>query len=103
MDIWCDRLPTICSLDAADGNEAADFCQLFVSTEVVTDVVEMNLTVSDGIGILYQEENADGSTASRTKNLATFTFSALACSFQSTQSAQMENVDARELINETFA
>ncbi|MNF76064.1 hypothetical protein D3C85_1442840 [compost metagenome] len=88
-------LPTVDLGDSCDAGIGADFLQLFLSGEVVANIVEVNLTVLQSVRVLHQQGYSNGSPAATSKNLTTlstgqFTGGALI-------SSQMEHIDAGKL------
>ncbi|MNJ67967.1 hypothetical protein D3C77_641790 [compost metagenome] len=78
----------------------SDFLQLVVAAEIVANVMEVDLPVSQRLGIFDQQRDGDRRAAATTKYLAPFFPRGFAT--RALVAAQMKHIEARELISQAL-
>ncbi|MDT4858645.1 hypothetical protein FQZ97_931240 [compost metagenome] len=88
-------------LDTCNTAKACDFLQLFLTAEIVTNVMEIDLATGLCVRVLNQQGDGNRSAAAAAKYLATFLAGGFATG--ALVAAQMEHIEAGELIDQALA
>src|ERR1035437_4591778 len=100
MLIRYNALPAIRGSDPRNASKIHDLLKLFLTVQVVADVVDKNLSLFLGLRILDQEGDSDGGAATTAEDLPTFTARGFALG--ALIASQMEDMNTGEFFGQAL-
>ena len=101
VGIGRDGGPSVGGMDALNAAEVLDPGEFVLAGEVVADVVKVDFSALGGLGVLHQERDGDGGAGAEPEDVAAFLAALLAGG--AAVAAQVEDVDAGELLGQALA